>query len=131
MIGVSSRQENIASNAKLFRNQIELACFGLNSISILVVGETSELTDGRGEMEFSRKTIMVNDAEEPDVREGAELLDAVATLTDLPPAWIHGEMQQLLEATGKTSSTVTLTDLREMLLIYLESVDKEFNDKST
>lgn len=78
-------------------------------------------------MEFSSSSVL-NSSE---LEQGSDLIERVVNLTELPPAWIQGEMQQLLEVTGKAPSSVTLTDLREMLLLYLESIDQEFQSQET
>lgn len=52
-------------------------------------------------MEFSSGSVL----KDSELEQGSDLIEKVVNLTELPPAWIQGEMQQLLEVTGKAPSS--------------------------
>ena len=64
------------------------------------------------------------DAEET---QGPELLKQVVSLTRLPEQLIGNELESLLEAQGHSSENLTLDQLRDALLIYLESLKAEID----
>ena len=61
---------------------------------------------------------------------GQELLDSVANLTGLPEPLVQQELQQILEGAGQNAGSVTLDELRQAMLLYLESLAElgEFDD---
>lgn len=83
-------------------------------------------------MEFSKKsekTAQSLDENSIDSLKGYGLLEQVVALTELPDSLIRGEVQELLTVQGVESSDMTLTDLREALLLYLESVDQSLREE--
>ncbi len=65
---------------------------------------------------------------------GTELLTELSDATGLPDDIIGEELSRLVATAGKTTDSVTLDDLREMLSIYLQDVLLEaknsFNDEA-
>jgi hypothetical protein len=53
--------------------------------------------------------------------EGPELLNTVVSLTGLPGDLVETELLKVLEQTGCSGETVTLDELRNALLVYLET----------
>jgi hypothetical protein len=56
---------------------------------------------------------------------GQALVDALASLSGLPAATMETELSHILETTGSQSTHLTLEDLRSALLIYLEALAVE------
>lgn len=54
--------------------------------------------------------------------EGRELMQKVVTLTGLPEKWVEQELDQILEKNGCSSESLTLQDLRDSLVAYLENL---------
>ena len=56
---------------------------------------------------------------------GHKLVQAVTTLSDLPPEWAHQEIRRILEHSehgGQISDELTLDQLRAAMVAYLESL---------
>ena len=60
---------------------------------------------------------------EPD---GQELIQTVVSLTGLPEAWVLPELDQILENSGQDSRDLTLQQLRDAMLAYLEAMQSDF-----
>jgi hypothetical protein len=58
---------------------------------------------------------------------GQELIQTVVSLTELPELMIQHELEQILEIPKRNSEDVTIEQLREAMLAYLEQVDKEIS----
>jgi hypothetical protein len=56
---------------------------------------------------------------------GQELIQLVVSLTELPELMIQRELEQILELPERNPEDVTIEQLREAMLAYLELVDKE------
>ena len=56
-----------------------------------------------------------------------ELIQTIVSLTELPEATIRHELEQILEIPLRDSENVTISQLREAMLAYLELVDKEMS----
>ena len=61
---------------------------------------------------------------EPD---GQELLQVLVSLTGLPEEWVRRELDHILEKSGKGQENLTLDELRAAMVIYLESIQKDWN----
>ena len=59
--------------------------------------------------------------------DGQELIQMVVSLTELPEQMIQQELEQILEIPGRNSEDVTIEQLREAMLAYLELVDSEIS----
>jgi hypothetical protein len=57
--------------------------------------------------------------------EGQELIQMVVALTELPELMIKRELEQILEIPARNSENVTIEQLREAMLGYLELINKE------
>jgi hypothetical protein len=53
---------------------------------------------------------------------GQELLDTVAQLTGLPEPLVQEELHEILESAGQNAGSVTLEQLRQAMLMYLEAL---------
>jgi hypothetical protein len=56
--------------------------------------------------------------------EGSQLIDTLVTLTGLPEPVAHNELDEILALTGRdvdARTDLTLDELREALLVYLET----------
>ena len=53
---------------------------------------------------------------------GQELVQTLVTLTGLPEPWINQELVHIVEKSGQEVGNLTLEDLREAMLVYLESM---------
>jgi hypothetical protein len=62
---------------------------------------------------------------------GQELIETVVTLTGLPESWVRTELDQILEQSGQSSNDVTLGQLREALVAYLEAMQADLLNEST
>lgn len=60
--------------------------------------------------------------------EGEELIQTLVSLMGLPEAGVRHELDGLLELSGKNSQDLTLDQLREVLVLYLESIQAEFTE---
>ena len=60
-----------------------------------------------------------------DELKGLSLIGEVVALTGLPSASIEQELLGLIEKTGKNPESLTLLELRESMLAYLEQIDGE------
>ena len=58
-------------------------------------------------------------------KKGTELLDTVATLTGLPEDLVQNELQELVAAAGQDAGEVTLDQLRQAMLLYLETLAQQ------
>lgn len=56
---------------------------------------------------------------------GQELIETLASLTGLPEPWVSQELIQILEKSGQNAQDVTLEQLRDAMLIYLEMVQAD------
>lgn len=59
---------------------------------------------------------------------GEELIEQVASLTGLPEPWVHQELGRIVENAGHSPGTLTLEQLREAMLAYLESLQHELEE---
>jgi hypothetical protein len=59
-----------------------------------------------------------------------DLVQTVVSLTGLPDHLIRGELDQILEQSGQNPRNLTLTQLREAMVAYLEAIQAEFFDDS-
>ena len=57
--------------------------------------------------------------------EGEALVETVITLTGLPEPLVSKELGQILEMSGHSSQELTLDQLREAMLLYLERIQEE------
>lgn len=63
---------------------------------------------------------------------GEALIQTVVELTELPQQLISSELDQILERSGQSASHLTLDQLREALVAYLEELKVDFlSDEST
>lgn len=62
---------------------------------------------------------------------GHELIDTVVSLTGLPEGLVQEELGQIIQNAGHSTSTVTLDQLREAMLAYLESVQLAMDPAAT
>lgn len=58
--------------------------------------------------------------------DGQTLVQTVVSLTDLPEPLIHREMDEILQASGHRSESLTLEQLRAAMMSYLESIQADF-----
>lgn len=59
------------------------------------------------------------------VPDGKALVEAVAELTGLPSDLAQQELGQIIESAGHSEGTLTLEQLREAMIAYLESLQAE------
>jgi hypothetical protein len=57
---------------------------------------------------------------------GQELIRTVVSLTGVPENLMTEELGSILELSGQDANTLTLDQLRQAILVYLESLEKEF-----
>ena len=60
---------------------------------------------------------------------GRELLEKVAELTGLPEDLAQEELGQIIESAGHSEGTLTLDQLREAMIAYLESLQEELQEE--
>ncbi len=56
---------------------------------------------------------------------GQELIQMVISLTELPEQMIQHELEQILEIPSRNAEDVTIEQLRDAMLAYLELIDQE------
>jgi fructose-1-phosphate kinase PfkB-like protein len=56
---------------------------------------------------------------------GYALTDTVASLTGLPEGLVQQELHELLETAGQDNGSVTLDQLRQAMLLYLEALAQQ------
>jgi len=56
---------------------------------------------------------------------GQDLIHQVVSLTGLPESWIRLELEPILESLGQSKSQLTLDQLRETMLAYLELTQED------
>jgi hypothetical protein len=56
---------------------------------------------------------------------GQALLDTVASLTGLPEGLVQQELQEMLTVAGQSAGSVTLDELRQAMLLYLEALAQQ------
>lgn len=81
-----------------------------------------------GEMDISDQRPnqgMGTQAESANGSKGEELLETVISLTGLPEALVSEELEEILAKSGHSSGSLTLDQLRESLLLYLEQIQEE------
>ena len=64
-----------------------------------------------------------------DLEEGSvsqDVMQQVVSLTGLPESWIRLELDPILESLGQNKSQVTLDQLRQTMLAYLELTQEDF-----
>ena len=61
---------------------------------------------------------------------GEELLELVVNETGLPSESLYLELERLIDTAGMDAKTITLTDLRTLLVDYLQDVMLEAKQKS-
>lgn len=54
---------------------------------------------------------------------GVQLINKVVSLTELPQSCIQNELGQMIEASGYKEEALTLDQLREAMLAYLEALN--------
>lgn len=54
---------------------------------------------------------------------GVQLIEKVASLTELPQTLMEEELGRILEVSGHSPEALTLDQLREAMLAYLEVLD--------
>ena len=57
---------------------------------------------------------------------GEELIQTVVNLSGLPESLAQNEMDRILELSGQNSNNLTLDQLRQAMIAYLESMHEEF-----
>ena len=57
---------------------------------------------------------------------GQSLIQTVVSLTELPEPLVHQEIDQILQASGHRSESLTLEQLRTAMVSYLEAMQAEF-----
>jgi hypothetical protein len=57
---------------------------------------------------------------------GATLIQTVVSLTELPEPLVHQEIDEILQASGHRSESLTLEQLRSAMVSYLEALQAEF-----
>lgn len=57
---------------------------------------------------------------------GQSLVQTVVSLTELPEPLVHQELDQILQASGHRSESLTLEQLRAAMMSYLEAMQVEF-----
>jgi hypothetical protein len=62
------------------------------------------------------------DVSNREVLGGEELIQAVISMTGLPENLAQGELERILRATGHDAQNLTLDDLRQALVMYLETL---------
>ena len=72
----------------------------------------------------------MTDSDQKEELIGQDLLDAVVHLTRLPDLEIRAELQQLFVEQGHDSAKITLDQLRETMLMYLEEIAVNFPEVS-
>jgi hypothetical protein len=68
-------------------------------------------------MEFSERELELN---------GQILLQTIVSLTGLPEDLIRGELDQIISGSGQDSKSLTLEQLREAMVGYLEGMQADF-----
>ncbi len=58
-------------------------------------------------------------------QKGSELLDTVASLTGLPEELVQTELHELVTAAGQNAGNITLDQLRQAMLLYLEALAEQ------
>jgi hypothetical protein len=61
---------------------------------------------------------------------GQELIDQIAESSGLPASWMREELNQILDQFGQKSDGITLDQLRQVMIAYLESIKPEFDEPS-
>jgi hypothetical protein len=64
----------------------------------------------------------VSDKQTGPGESGQALLDTVASLTGLPEGLVQQELHEMLEVAGQNAGSVTLDQLRQAMLLYLEAL---------
>jgi hypothetical protein len=57
---------------------------------------------------------------------GQSLIQTVVSLTELPEPLVHQEIDQILQASGHQSESLTLEQLRAAMISYLEAMQADF-----
>lgn len=70
-------------------------------------------------MEVSSQSTNNLDSKEPG---GVELIEQVVTLTGLPGSMVEKELHEILDLTGQNPASLTLDELRQAMLLYLEAI---------
>ncbi|MEK6580661.1 MAG: hypothetical protein AABZ55_15665 [Bdellovibrionota bacterium] len=65
------------------------------------------------------------DVSENNMPDGQDLIEKLVSLTGLPPNLAHGQIDEILQMAGQSPGNVTLDQLREAMLNYLESMVPE------
>lgn len=61
---------------------------------------------------------------------GHELIEKIAEISGLPTSWMREELNQILDEFGQKSDGLTLDQLRQVMVAYLESIQPEFDEPS-
>lgn len=73
-------------------------------------------------MEFSENT------EQEQSQKGAELIQSVAALTGLPEPLMEQELVEIVARSGHSPNELTLDQLRQSMLAYLEELERLENE---
>ena len=73
------------------------------------------------------KLIKAQASVETETETGPELLKTVVSLTGLPENDVAQELSKILEQNGSASESLTLDELRDALLAYLETLHSEIS----
>jgi hypothetical protein len=80
-------------------------------------------------MEFSNQQNQNSHLDKQD-NAGEALVETVISLTGLPEPLVSQELDQILELSGHQSSSLTLDQLREAMLLYLECIQKSVESQA-
>ena len=69
------------------------------------------------------------DVSENKMPDGQDLIEKLVSLTGLPPNLAHGQIDEILQMAGQNPGSVTLEQLREAMLSYLESLQPVGQDE--
>jgi hypothetical protein len=70
-------------------------------------------------MEVSNQLKPIEQGSEPG---GQELIEQVVSLTGLPESMVEKELHEILDLTGRNPASLTLDELRQAMLLYLEAI---------
>lgn len=62
------------------------------------------------------------DVSENNMPDGQDLIEKLVSLTGLPPNLANGQIDEILQMAGQNPESLTLDQLREAMLNYLESM---------
>jgi hypothetical protein len=62
---------------------------------------------------------------------GSQLLEAVVSLTELPHSMMHDELGQIIKVSGHEPETLTIEQLRESMIAYLNELHAAYLAESS